>query len=116
MQNPLETGANHAPEDSLMANANMDVYPEPTLEAWEQCHFNLDFPKLDHLKAIVREYSRTLFQPFDQEGLRVKPLKLKVKPSATFRMQPCRFVREGAVTLRPLKEWLCWTSSCPKVF
>jgi len=43
---------------------------------------------------------RTLFQPSDQEGLKVvNPLKLKVKPSATFRMQPCRFVRED--TLQP---------------
>ena len=54
-----------------MANTNVDVYLEQTLEAWEQCHFN-----------------RTLFQPSDLEGLRVNPLKLKVKPSATFRMQP----------------------------
>jgi len=80
------------------------VYPEPTLEAWKQCHFNLDFPKLDHLKAIVREHGKTLFQPFDREGLRVEPLKLKVKPSVSFRMQPCRLVREG--TLRQLKELL----------
>ena len=59
---------------------------------------------MDHLKAIVQEHGRTLFQPFDQEGLKVKPLNLKVKPSATFRIQPCRFIREG--TLRPLKELL----------
>jgi hypothetical protein len=104
MQNPLENGSDDAPEDALMDNANVDVYPEAISEAWEQCHFNLAFPKLDHLKAIVREHGRTLFQPFDQEGSRVEPLKLKVKPSASFRMQPCRFVREG--TLRQLKELL----------
>jgi hypothetical protein len=35
MQNPLENGLNEAPEDALisMDNANVDVYPEPTLEA-----------------------------------------------------------------------------------
>ena len=104
MQNPLENGSDDAPEDALMDNANVDVYPEAISEAWEQCHFNLAFPKLDHLKAIVREHGRTLFQPFDKEGLRVEPLKLKVKSSASFRMQPCRFVREG--TLRQLKELL----------
>jgi len=66
MPNSLENGSDDAPEVSLMADAN--VYPEQTLEAWEQCHFTLGFPKLDHLKAIVRELGRTLFQPFDQEG------------------------------------------------
>ena len=33
MQNPLENGSDEAPEDTLIDNANMDVYPEPTLEA-----------------------------------------------------------------------------------
>ena len=61
MPNPLENGSDDAPEDSLMDNANVEVYPEPISEAWEQCHFNLDFPKLNHLKAIVREHCRTLF-------------------------------------------------------
>ena len=45
---------------------------------------------------------KTLFQPFDREGLRVQPLKLKVNPAATIRMQRCRFVREGI--MRPLKD------------
>ena len=52
MQNSLENGSDGA-TDSLTANANVDVYPEQTLETCEQCHLNLDFPKLDHLKAIV---------------------------------------------------------------
>ena len=61
MQNPiLENGLDDAPKDSLMDNPNVDVYPESTLKAWEQCHFNLYFPKLDHLKAIVREHGKTL--------------------------------------------------------
>jgi hypothetical protein len=51
---------------------------------------------------IVREHGATLFQPFDQVGLRVDPLKLQVRPSATFKMQPCRFVRAGI--LGPLRE------------
>ena len=38
------------------------------------------------------------------EGLRFQPLKLKVNPAATIRMQPCRFVREGI--MRPLKDLL----------
>ena len=42
-------------EDSLMANANVIVYPDVTLEAWEKCHFNLNFPKLDHLKESMTE-------------------------------------------------------------
>ena len=44
---------------------------------------------------------RFLFQSFDKEGLRVSPLKLKVYPSATFRMQPCQFIRDGV--LKPIK-------------
>ena len=45
-----------------------------------------------------------MFQPFDKEGLRVSPLKLKVHPSASFRMQPCRFIRDGI--LKPLRTML----------
>ena len=67
LANPLENGSDNIPEDSLISNVKVDVYPERTLEAWEECHFNLDFPKLDHLKAIVQEHGRTLSQPFDQE-------------------------------------------------
>ena len=33
MQNPLENGSDDAPEGALMDNANVDVYPESTLEA-----------------------------------------------------------------------------------
>ena len=43
MQNPHENGTDDAPEDTSMDNANVDVYPEPISEAWEQCHFNLAF-------------------------------------------------------------------------
>ena len=49
-----------------------------TTEPWESCHFNPDFPDLNRLKHIVRYHGSVLFQPFDYEGLRVQPLKLKV--------------------------------------
>ena len=78
MPNPIENGSDDALGDALIDNANVEVYPEPISEAWEQRHFNLEFPKLNHLKAIVHEHGRTLFQSFDQEGLRVEFLKLKV--------------------------------------
>ena len=48
MQNPLENESDDAPEDALMDDANVDVYPESSSETWERCHFNLT--KLDHLK------------------------------------------------------------------
>ena len=67
-------------------------------------HFNPDFPDLNRLKHRVRYHGSVLFQPFDYEGLRVQPLKLRVNPLATFWMQPCRFVREGI--MRPLKEMI----------
>ena len=45
------------------------------------------------------------FNPFfDKEGLRVSPLKLKVHPSVSCRMQLCRFIRDGI--LKPLKTML----------
>ena len=47
-QTLLKMRQEDAPEDALMCNANIDVYSERNLEFWEQCHFNLDFPKLDH--------------------------------------------------------------------
>ena len=33
MQNPLENGSDGAPEDALMDNDNVEVYPEPISEA-----------------------------------------------------------------------------------
>ena len=39
MPNPLENGSDDAPEDDLMDNANVEVYPEPISEAWDQCHW-----------------------------------------------------------------------------
>jgi len=27
----------------VLSNSNVNVHPEQPLEAWEQCHFNLDF-------------------------------------------------------------------------
>ena len=50
---------------------------------------------MDRLKAIVKSHGSILFQPFDKEGLRVSPQKLKVHPSASFRIQPFRFIRDG---------------------
>ena len=51
----------------------------------------------------MKAHGSTLFQPFDKEVLRVSPLKW-VHPSATFRMQPRRFIRDGV--LKPLKTML----------
>ena len=66
--------------------------------------FNPNFRELDRLKSIVKYHGSILFQPFHEEGLRVSPLKLKVHPSASFWMQPCRFIRDG--NLKPLKTML----------
>ena len=60
------------------------MFPDLNLEAWEACHFNPDFPELDTFKEIVKNHGKTLFQPFDREGLRVQPLKLKVNPAVSF--------------------------------
>jgi hypothetical protein len=63
--------------------------------------FDPDFPDQEALKSIVRRHGQILFQPFDQEGLRVESLHLEVDPMAQFRMQPCRFIRSDI--LAPLK-------------
>ena len=81
----------------------MDIFgiPEQVPFEFNHCIFNPEFSQLDLLKAIVKSHESVLFQPFDKEGLRVSPLKLKVRPSASFRMQPCRFIWDGI--LKPLK-------------
>ena len=57
--------------------------------------FDPSFPDQDALKSIVRRHGLILFQPFDQEGLRVESVHLEVDTLAQFRMQPCRFLRSN---------------------
>ena len=78
LPNPLQNGSDDAPEDQLLEESTLDMFPEPSEENWQQCHFNPYFPQLDRLKDIVKEHGATLFQPFDTEGLRVEPLVIKV--------------------------------------
>jgi len=52
-------------------------------------------------RSIVERHAQVLFQPFDREGLRVDSLHLAINPNATFRMQPCWFIR--SYILVPLK-------------
>ena len=104
MQVSIEFSQDIAPEDDLLENSDLDVFPSQVSEPWESCTFNPDFPDLVGLKSIVKSHGSILFQPFDKEGLRGSPLKLKVHASASFRMQPCRFIRDGILT--PLKTML----------
>jgi hypothetical protein len=65
--------------------------------------FYRTFPDLNTLKNIVQSHGKVLFQPFDQEGLRVDPLILSVDFNAHFNIQPCRFVRKDIlISLREL--------------
>jgi hypothetical protein len=91
--NPLDSAQDEAPEYEMFEDSNVESYPTYINEDWEQCQFNHNFPKLDRLKEIVRTHGEHLFKPFDREGLRVAPLNLRVRDQATFKMQPCRFVR-----------------------
>ena len=44
-----------------------------------------------------------LYQPFEQEGLRVDPLVISVDPNTHFNIQPCRFVQNDIlISLRDL--------------
>jgi hypothetical protein len=91
--NPLDLNQDEAPEDFLLDTSKLEFFPKAIQEGMEQCHFNEDFPKLDKLKEIIANHGSVLFQPFDQQGLNVDPLQLKVHPLASFRMQPCRYVK-----------------------
>ena len=66
-----------------------------------QYFFDPDFRDQKSLRSIVERHGQVHFQPFDQEGLRVERLHLAIYPNATFRMQPCRFIRSNI--LWPLK-------------
>jgi len=55
-------------------------------------------------RSIVRRRKHVIFQPFDQEGLRVDSLHLAVDPNATFRLRLLslkamtdQFVSEGVL-------------------
>ena len=100
----IEFSQDIAMEDDLLENSDLDVFPSQVSEPWESCTFNPNFSDLERLKSIVKSQGSILFQPFDKEGLWVSPLKLKVHASASFRMQPCRFIRDGILT--PLKTML----------
>jgi hypothetical protein len=100
LSNPLESAEDKAEEDNLLENSTIDSKIEGG-EFYNQCFFDPDFPDQKSLRAIVERHGQVLFQPFDQEGLRVDSLHLEVDPNATFRMQPCRFIRSDI--LGPLK-------------
>ena len=90
-------------EDNLFQENDIDVFPREKSENWEKCFFDPTFPDLNTLRNIVQRHEEVLFQPFDQEGLRVDPLVLSVDPNAHFNMQPCRFVRKDIlISLREL--------------
>ena len=74
---PIEFSQDVAPEDELLENSDLDAYPNQVSEPWKICTFNPNFLILDRLKSIVKFHGSVLFQPFDKEGLRVSPLKLK---------------------------------------
>ena len=77
----MENSIDLAPENNLLGNSTIRVFPDLNSEARESCQFNSDFTEtLDWLKEIVKFHRKTHFQPFDCEGLRVQPLKLKVNP------------------------------------
>ena len=92
---PIEFSEDIAPEGNLLENSDLDVFPCQVSEPWELCTFNPEIPPLERLKSFVKSHGSTLFQPFDKEGLRVSPLKLKTHPSASFRMQPTLSIHSG---------------------
>ena len=65
------------------------------MEPHNQCFIDPDFLDQKSLRAIVEKHGQVLFQPFDQEELRVDSQHPENDPNATFRMQPCWFIRSN---------------------
>ena len=60
---------------------------------------NPDFPELDRLRRILKQYGPRLFSPRDSTGLLVKPAVLRLKEGAQAQLprQPCRFVSKAVL-------------------
>ena len=43
----IEFSQDIAPEDDLLENSDLDVFPSQVSEPWESCIFNPDFPDFD---------------------------------------------------------------------
>ena len=70
MANALEAIEDKAEEDSILDDANLDVYPGASSEepgAYNQCFFETSFPDQDARKSIVRKHGQILFQPFKRK-------------------------------------------------
>jgi len=61
LQNPLENGSDDAPEDSLMDNTNVDIYPERTLGLrgmpFQLGFFKIGPPEGDRWRASRNSFS-----------------------------------------------------------
>ena len=80
LSNECKSGEDKAEDDKLLDDSTIVVYPESNVESVEphnQCFFDPDFPDQKSLLAIVERHGQVLFQPFDQEGLRVDSLHLE---------------------------------------
>ena len=55
-QVPIEFSQDIAPEDDLLENSDLDVFPSQVSEPWEFCTFNPEFPQLERLKDIVKSH------------------------------------------------------------
>ena len=103
VENPIEFGQDLAPtEDELLDCSNIGVFPDLRIGSLEILYVISGLSWTGSFKRDRKNHGNVHFHPFDhQEDLRVEPLILKVNPASHFRMQPCRFEREGI--LRPLK-------------
>ena len=63
--------------------------------------FEPNFPDQQAIQSIVWTHGWILFQPFDQEDIRIDSLHFAVDPHATFTIHPCRFIRNNILV--PLK-------------
>jgi len=72
---------------------NYWMMPQSRSKGWSLKFFDPDFPDQKLLKSIVQKHGQVIFQPFDQEGLRVDSLHLVIDANVTFRMPPCWFIR-----------------------
>lgn len=85
-------------EEQLIAEEEADrqwlVETEPEMVNLCQisAEINSEFSQKTRLEEIINKYG-VLFGEFDQEGLRVKPMEIKLKPGRQLNPQTCRYVK-----------------------
>eukprot|EP00595_Chromulina_sp_UTEXLB2642_P002028 CAMPEP_0196762882 /NCGR_PEP_ID=MMETSP1095-20130614/3014_1 /TAXON_ID=96789 ORGANISM="Chromulina nebulosa, Strain UTEXLB2642" /NCGR_SAMPLE_ID=MMETSP1095 /ASSEMBLY_ACC=CAM_ASM_000446 /LENGTH=1512 /DNA_ID=CAMNT_0042114961 /DNA_START=95 /DNA_END=4633 /DNA_ORIENTATION=- len=86
---PIDTSTNTT--SSTTSDVYIDEYGD-VIAYGARVDINPSFPELDKLKQLLVKYAPTLFSDFDDKGMFVEPMEIKLKPGAQFKTQPCRYI------------------------